>query len=115
MALRKHLDRKTLVWLRGEVQSPPFSDEGRYEAGMLLRLLQEGVLLGMPHSRPLPSVGRRCHELRIRDSGHNWRIVYRLDPTAIFIANVFAKTGKVTQQREFDKAKERLKEYDRSQ
>jgi hypothetical protein len=33
---------KPLVWLHGEVKSPPFSHDGRREAGLLLRLLQRG-------------------------------------------------------------------------
>ena len=33
--------RKPLVWLEGEVKTPPFTAEGRIEAGTLLRLLQE--------------------------------------------------------------------------
>ncbi len=33
---------KPLVWLHGEVKTPPFTAVGRQEAGMLLRLLQEG-------------------------------------------------------------------------
>jgi hypothetical protein len=36
------LPRKPLVWLHGEVKTPPFTPQGRQEAGMLLRLLQEG-------------------------------------------------------------------------
>jgi hypothetical protein len=36
------LDRKPLVWLDDQVKTPPFTLEGRQEAGMLLRLLQEG-------------------------------------------------------------------------
>jgi len=104
--------RKPVVFLRGEIKTPPFTGEARYEAGMLLRLLQEGIALGLPHSRPLPSVGPRCHELRVKDARHEWRIVYRIDPDAIFVANVFAKTGKPMQQREFAKAARTLKDYD---
>lgn len=48
---------KPLVWLHGEVKSPPLSKEGRIEAGFLLRRLQRGESLGMPHSRPMPSMG----------------------------------------------------------
>jgi hypothetical protein len=33
---------KELVWLHGEVKTPPFSDAGRRTAGFLLRLLQQG-------------------------------------------------------------------------
>ena len=42
--------RNPLVWLHGEIKTPPFTPEGRQEAGMLLRLLQEGEPLGMPQT-----------------------------------------------------------------
>jgi len=41
---------KPVVWLRGEVKSPPFSRAARVEAGLLLRRLQHGTQIGMPHS-----------------------------------------------------------------
>jgi phage-related protein len=31
----------------------------------------------MPHSRPMPDIGERCHELRIVDVDATWRIIYR--------------------------------------
>jgi len=43
----------------------------------------------MPQSRPMPSIGKRCHELRVLDQGHNWRIIHRIDGDAIVIADVF--------------------------
>ena len=70
---------KPLVWLRGEVKTPPFSQGARLEAGFLLRQLQQGERLGMPQSRPMSSIGVSCHELRIRDAEQNWRIIYRID------------------------------------
>ena len=82
---------KPLVWLHGEVRSPPLTRAARLEAGWLLRRLQLGEMLGFPHSRPMPDVGRRCHELRIVDERVTWRIVYRVDDDAIVIAGVFAK------------------------
>jgi hypothetical protein len=48
---------KPIVWLAGEIKSPPVSRRARIEAGYLLRLLQEGVRLKMPKSRPMPSIG----------------------------------------------------------
>jgi len=42
-----------LVWLHGEVKTPPFSQEARIEAGTLLRRLQLGQTLSLPHSRPM--------------------------------------------------------------
>jgi hypothetical protein len=70
---------KPLVWLHGEIRTSPFAEAARIEGGYLLRLLQKGQALTMPHSRALPVVGARCHELRVRDVGADWRIVYRLD------------------------------------
>lgn len=63
--------RKPVVWLHGEVKTPPLTPEGRQETGMLLRLLQEGERLGMPQAEPLPDVGPRCGALRVRDVEHN--------------------------------------------
>jgi phage-related protein len=103
---------KPLSWLYGEVKTPPFSKGGRLEAGFLLRRLQRGELLSMPHSRPMPSIGARCHELRVNDSTGNWRIVYRVDSDAIVIAEVFAKTTQKTPKTVIDTCKRRLKDYD---
>ena len=47
---------KPLAWLSGEIKTPPFGSEARIEAGFLLRRLQRGESLGLPHSRPMPSV-----------------------------------------------------------
>ena len=80
--------RKPLVLLRDEIKSPPFSAAARIEAGTLRRSLQDGESLGMPQSRPMPSIGRRCHELRIRDEDGTQRIFSRIDPDAVLVAGV---------------------------
>jgi hypothetical protein len=67
-----------------------FTEEGRKEAGDLLRLFQEGEMVGMPHAELLPIVGPRCGALRVRDGHHNWRIMYRVDPDAILVLEVYA-------------------------
>lgn len=103
---------KPLVWLHGEVKTPPFSPSGRQEAGMLVRRLQRGENLGMPHSRPMPSVGPRCHELRVRDENRNWRIIYRIDDDAIVIAEVFQKTTRQTPAAVIEVCRRRLRAYD---
>ena len=103
---------KPLVWLRGEVKTPPFSGEARIEAGYLLRLLQRGESLALPHSRPMPAIGPRCHELRINDRSATWRIVYRIDPDAIVILEVFRKTTTKTPVSVIDTCKRRLRMYD---
>ena len=105
-------ERKALIFRSGEVKTPPFSATARQEAGDLLRQVQEGIKLSMPHSRPLPGLGRNCHELRVRDKNLNWRIIYRVDPDAIVIAEVFAKTTQQTPKRVIDACKRRLQNYD---
>jgi phage-related protein len=104
--------RKPLVWLEGEIKTPPFTKEARIEAGTLLRQLQEGESIGLPQSRPMPSVGPRCHELRVRDENKNWRIVVRIDADAIVIAEVFAKTTQKTPKHVIEACRRRLKRYD---
>ena len=105
---------KPLVWLHGEIKTPPFSRAARLEAGYLLRRLQKGEVLGMPHSRPMPLVGPRCQELRVHDVGADWRIVYRLDPDAIVILEVFTKKTRATPKTVIDVCRRRLREYDRA-
>lgn len=105
-------DDKPLVWLRGEVRTPPFSREARIEAGFLLRCLQQGESLDLPHSRPMPSIGARCHELRIRDIDKTWRIIYRIDDDAILIVEVFNKTTRTTPNHIIQTCKKRLSQYD---
>lgn len=106
------LTSKPLVWLHGEVKTPPFSVEGRQEAGMLLRLLQQGELLGMPQAEPLPNVGVRCGALRVRDSEHHWRIMYRADPDAILVLDVYAKKTRKIPDEVIKRCQVRLKRYD---
>lgn len=103
---------KPLVWLKGEIKTPPFSQEGRIEAGYLLRQLQRGESLSLPHSRPMPSIGHKCHELRIVDKNQTWRIVYRVDSDAVIILDVFKKTTPRTPNAVIDNCKKRIRLYD---
>lgn len=103
---------KPLVWLHGEVKTPPFSRVARIEVGFLLRRLQQGENLGLPHSRPMPSIGPRCHELRINDRNVTWRIMYRVDNDAIVILEVFKKSTAKTPLQVFDVCQRRLRIYD---
>ena len=72
--------------------------------------MQEGITISLPHARPMPSIGRGCHELRIPDENRTWRIVY-MDTLAIVILEVFAKTTIQTPQAVIDVCKGRLKRY----
>jgi phage-related protein len=102
---------KPLVWLEGEVKTPPFSGAARIEAGVLLRRLQRGERLALPHSRPMPAIGAGCHELRIQDATRTWRIVYHVDADAIVILDVFAKTTRQTPRAVIETCRARLRRY----
>jgi phage-related protein len=104
-------NEKDLVWLRGEVKSPPFSSEARFETGVLLRKLQRGDRIPMPHSRPMPSIGSGCHELRVRDRSGTWRIVYAIDPDAVLVLDVFEKKTKATPDGIVQGCRRRLRAY----
>ena len=108
----KAAEDKPLVWLRGEVKTPPFTFDARIEAGVLLRRLQRGENLSLPHSRPMPAIGPRCHELRVQDQDKRWRIVYRIDGDEIVILEVFRKTTQQTPLRVIEDCKRRLKNYE---
>ncbi len=101
--------RGVAAW-RGE--DSPVLRGRRTEAGGLLRELQMGELLGLPHSRPMPSIGRRCHELRIVDEYSSWRIIYRIDRDAILVVEVFQKATQATPVHIIVACKRRLRGYD---
>ena len=105
------VSEKPLVWLHGEVKSPPLSKEARLEAGFLLRRLQQGEKLSMPCSRPMPSIGQRCHELRINDENKTYRIIYKIDSDAILILDVFEKKTSQTPKSIIDRCQKRISYY----
>jgi phage-related protein len=79
-----------------------------------MRLVQEGEHLGMPHSRVMPSVGSRCHELRINDREQAWRIIYRLDPDAVVILEVFSNKSRATPDSVVQTCRRRVAAYDQA-
>jgi phage-related protein len=103
---------KPLIWLHGEVKTPPLSRAARIEAGYLLRKLQMGESLSLPHSRPMTLIGSRCHELRIDDQTKTWRVVYRIDNDAIVILEVFEKKTQKTPREVIESCNRRIRLYD---
>jgi phage-related protein len=96
--------------MAGELKTPPMSSEARVEAGLLLRRVQRGDLLSMPESRPMPSIGPRCHELRSDDvvQKKEWRVIYYLGNLAIAILDVFAKDSRQTPDQVISNCRRRL-------
>jgi phage-related protein len=61
----------------------------------------------------MPSIGPRCHELRIQDESQTWRIFYRLDADAVVIAEVAKKKTQRTPKSILEACKRRLAQFDR--
>ena len=104
---------KELFLLHGAIKNPPFSEKAQNETGYLLRQLQQGKALTMPQSRPMPTIGARCHELRIRDQDFYWRVIYRIDIDVILVADVFPKKTETTPANIIANCRRRFADYDR--
>lgn len=85
--------------------------EIRRELGRLLRHLQHGRTLGMPHSRPMPIVALGVEELRVKDASGQYRaFVVRKTPRGIFVLHIFAKKTRETPRGDIELARQRLRE-----
>jgi phage-related protein len=60
----------------------------------------------------MPSLGPRCHELRVRDGSIQWRILLRTDTDAILILEVFAKKTARAPKGILEACRQRMKRYD---
>ncbi len=75
-----------------------------------LALLDEGVNLSMPLSRPMPSIGSGVHELRFKDRSGIYRVVYFIRKQSdIFLIHAFQKKSLQTPKENIELAKQRLK------
>ena len=108
------MNGKSLMVLRGEIKTPPMSEAARREAGFLIRRLQQREKLALPHSRPMPDIGPRCHELRVNDANKAWRLIYRIDHDAVVVLEVFEKKTRATPQRVIAECQRRLRLYDQA-
>jgi phage-related protein len=105
--------RKPLHWLADDLTVPRLSSEAAQEIGALLEIICLGEMPPMPHSRPMPSVGTRCHELRVNDRDQTWRIVYHIARDAVVVLDVFSKKTRRTPKAVIERCKQRLRCYER--
>lgn len=59
----------------------------------------------------MPSIGKRCHELRIVDKDATWRIMYHIGEDAIVILEVFSKKTQATPKQVIQVSTRRLGLY----
>jgi phage-related protein len=60
----------------------------------------------------MPSIGARCHELRVSDTNATWRVVDRIDEGAIVLLEIFSKKTQKTPQYVIKACQKRIKDYD---
>ena len=80
-------------------------------AGVLLRRLQRGERIGLPHSRPMPGIGKACHELRVAEARKTWRSDYHVSADAVVFLEVFAKATQKTPKYVIAICRARLRMY----
>ena len=88
-----------------------FPEEVRREIGKAIFDLQKGRTIGMPLSRPMPTVALGVEELRIRDRAGIYRTLYFTKSSRdILIFHAFVKKTQKTPLQEINLGRNRLKE-----
>lgn len=88
-----------------------FPNEVRKEIGKAIFDLQKGEKLGVPLSRPMPSVGVGVEEIRVKDAAGIYRVFYYVKSArGILVFHAFVKKEQKTPQREIELGQKRLKE-----
>lgn len=73
--------------------------------------LERGSMLNFPLSRPMPSIGKGVHEIRLRDRSGIYRVIYVfIKNNGVFLLHAFMKKTQETPKQNIDLAKKRLKE-----
>jgi len=88
-----------------------YSKEIKKKIGDLILELQEGKMLSMPHSKPMPSIAKGAYELRVKNDNNIYRVFYYIKiKDKILVFHIFNKKAKRTPNKEINSGKERLKE-----
>lgn len=88
-----------------------FPEDVRGDLADALAKLEEGHTLSMPLSRPMPSIGKGVHELRLRDRSGIYRVVYFLAGAGVIhLLHGFTKKTQQTSIQNVEIAKRRLRE-----
>lgn len=97
---------------RREIEA--FPEEIRGDLADALARLDAGLTLSMPLSRPMPSIGRGAHELRLRGRSGSYRVAYAfIRIGSVHVLHAFKKNTGQTPSRNLETARRRLKEIQR--
>lgn len=88
-----------------------FPDVVKKEVGYLLFKLQKGESLAMPHSKPMPSVAKGCHEIRVKSEDGAYRVFYFLKvKDHILVFHAFQKKTQKTSLKDIEQGQKNLKD-----
>jgi len=86
-----------------------FPDEPKREAGYQLERVQAGK--EPADWKPMPSVGLGVNEIRVRDAGGAFRVIYVARfSEAVYVLHAFQKTARKTPKPDLDLARRRFRE-----
>ena len=72
-------------------------------------LLDEEVVLNMPLSKAMPSIGKNVHELRLKDRSGIYRVFYVFKKKdAIYVVHAFKKKTQKTTKKNINLVKQRI-------
>ena len=86
-------------------------DDTKREIGTLLMMLQSGIKLGEPQSKPMKIIHKNAFEIRVKDKKGAYRVIYVLNVgDKILIPHAFSKKTQKTPQKEIEISIKRLRE-----
>lgn len=86
-----------------------FPDDVRQDAGYQLHRLQQG--LQPLDFKPMPTIGKGVEEIRLRDGGNTYRIIYYARfSESVFVLHAFQKKSQATRKGDLDLARNRFSE-----
>ncbi len=88
-----------------------FPREIQIDLVTIVEQLKQGVKFSMPLSRPMPSIGKGVHELRLKEKSGQYRVIYFYQTKSgeVYFLHGFKKTTQATPKKNLDLAKKRLR------
>lgn len=87
-----------------------FPEKIREDLADALARLDDGQKLSLPLSRPMSSIEKSVHELRLKDRSGIYRVIYFIERgDDIYLIHGFKKTSQKTPKKNIDLARKRIK------
>ena len=88
-----------------------FPHELQKDILVIVEQLNDGVRFSLPLSRPMSSIGKGVHELRLKDGSGQYRVIYCYitKRNEVFFLHAFKKKTQATPKKNIGLAKKRLR------